>query len=121
MGRALRSPVLIANLANAANTVTVTYRTSAGAVIGADTRVIAPNSRGTVWANGTAGAQDFTITVTSSHPVVAERAMFWPTGGASLLGESSSAGTETSLEEAPTFTVPYALPPGTVEPPIRGR
>ncbi len=40
--------------------------------------------RGTVWANGTAGAQDFTTEVTSTRPIVAERAMYWPTGGAAL-------------------------------------
>ena len=83
---------LLSNLSGTAATaaVTLTYRTAAGVVIGTDALVIPAYGRGTVWANGTTGAQDFTTEVTSAVPILAERAMYWPTGSSSLLGSESA-------------------------------
>ena len=74
---------LLTNMAGVATPVTLTYRTSAGALIGADPLVIPAYGRGTVWANGTTGGragQDFTTGVISTQEILAERAMYWPTG-----------------------------------------
>ena len=115
--------VLLTNMAGTSATTTLTYRTAGGAVIGTDTLVIPAYGRGTVWANGTAGPQDFTTEVTSTQPIVAERAMYWPTGSSLLAGleEPASEAADTALEFlAPVGPTPYTLTEGTPGPTTLG-
>jgi hypothetical protein len=112
---------LINNTAAQAATVTLTYRDAAGTPIGTpDVLVVPAGLRGTVWANGKAGAQAFSTTVASTAAVVVERAMYWPTGQSLLHEEGPSdasvdalAPTETDtsapLVSAPSPPSPYTL------------
>ena len=120
----------LTNLAAVPATVTLTYRTSAGVVIGADPLVIPAYGRGTVWANGTTGGQDFTTEVTSTQEILAERAMYWPTGSSSLLAgdqrltdgsETDGSGTDGATLKTPVLTSPYTLTEGTPGATIRGQ
>ena len=90
---------------------------------GTDTLVIPAYGRGTVWANGTAGPQDFTTEVTSTQPILAERAMYWPTGSSLPAGfeEPASEAADTALEFlAPAGPTPYTLTEGTPGPTTLG-
>ena len=117
---------LLTNIAGAPATVTLTYRTAAGAVIGSDQLVIPAYGRGTVWANGTTGGQDFTTEVTSTQEVMAERAMYWPTGASGLLAgpseslahvaDASGGLAETGSEPPAPYTLTEGVP-GPVIPP----
>ncbi len=116
--------VLLTNIAGTAATVTLTYRTAAGAVIGSDALVIPAYGRGTVWANGTTGGQDFTTEVSSTQQILAERAMYWPSGASGL---SSGASRVTSVPAGPPADAiaaadasPYTLTEGTPGPTIVG-
>src|SRR5690606_38717563 len=112
---------LINNTAAQAATVTLTYRDAAGTPIGTpDVLVVPAGLRGTVWANGKAGAQAFSTTVASTAAVVVERAMYWPTGESQglLSGEGESPAsfgapspTETETETSPPPLVPAANSP----------
>lgn len=119
---------LLTNIAGSPASVTLTYRTAAGTVIGTDSLTIPTYGRGTVWANGTTGGQDFSTEVTSTQPLMAERAMYWPTGSSSSLsagGSEALATTEetdgTAKTAAPTtMSVPYTLTEGTPGPTVLG-
>ena len=45
-------------------------------VLGTTQLLVPPYQRGTVWATGTTGVQEFSTEVTSTQPIVAERAMY---------------------------------------------
>ena len=114
--------LLLTNLSTVSTTVTLTYRTAAGAVIGSDVLAIPAYVRGTVWANGTAGAQAFTTEITSTQPIVAERAMYWPTGSSSLQSGEAEASEATAARAALEVggPEPYTLTAGVLLPPIEG-
>jgi hypothetical protein len=114
---------ILINQTGSPATVTLTYRRTAGGVIGTDSLVIPAYLRASVWANGTVGGQDFTTEVSATQAIVAERVMYWPTGS-SLLGSgggSLDTTTETSaLTESPPLIedsgggvpAPYTLTEG---------
>ena len=113
--------LLLTNVMDVAATTTLTYRTAAGVVIGTDTLVIPAYGRGTVWANGTAGAQDFSTEVTSTQLILAERAMYWPTESSSLLGGGESFSMSSADLLTPTVPVgpsPYTLADGVPGPTV---
>lgn len=87
---------LIANWADLPATVTLTYRNASGTVIGTQGLVIPGYGRGTVWANAVTGGQDFTTEVTSDRNIIAERAMYWPTGSASLTAGATDLGSQSA-------------------------
>ncbi len=111
---------ILINQAAAPATVTLTYRNTAGAVIGADSLVIPPYLRAAVWANGTVGAQDFTTEVTANQVIAAERVMYWPTGSSlQSTGETSGASLSESSTSPPLIEdsgvdlpAPYTLTDG---------
>ncbi len=116
---------LLTNLTSTTATVTLTYRTAAGAVIGSDVLGVPAGVRGTVWANGTAGAQAFTTEVTSTQTIVAERAMYWPGGSSNLQsGGSPLSETAEASEASEVRTIspptPYTLTEGVELPPVVG-
>lgn len=121
---------ILINQADAPASVTLTYRTAAGAVIGADSLVIPPYLRAAVWANGTVGAQDFTTEVTATQVIAAERVMYRPTGSSlQSAGETSGASPSASstLSATPPLIedsggdppAPYTLTDGVQGPPKR--
>jgi YD repeat-containing protein len=101
---------LITNLSTTPTTVTLTYRQASGTVIGTDTLPLPASTRGTVWANGVTGGQDFTTEVTSPQAIVVERVMYWPTGGSLLSGGGGDV-EALSLEPAPLGQDGAALEP----------
>jgi hypothetical protein len=81
-------------------------------VIGTQGLVIPGYSRGTVWANAVTGAQDFTTEVTSSEWIIADRAMYWPSGSSLLSG-----GGEMDVQSAAPTAEPTAVTEAEASPP----
>lgn len=106
---------LISNPWDAARTVTLTYRHPNGTIIGTDA-IVPAGGRGAVWANDTAGAQDFSTEVTSTW-VVVERAMYWPTGSSLLSSGDAQAMEPAASDAAPTARKPPLLEDGSGSPP----
>lgn len=83
--------VSIQNPEAAGATVNIIYNTRAGPVARAPLQV-APHARETVFVNADVPAQDVSVTVNATGPVVAERAMYWDgrRGGHSSIGVPSA-------------------------------
>ena len=89
--------ILLANPGASPANVTITFSPeNRGPVI--RTYTVAPNSRSTVWVDEipTLGATALSATVTSTVPIVAERAMWWPGTGESWREAHVSAGATSS-------------------------
>ena len=113
---------LMTNVTATPATVTLTYWGVSGTMLGTTQLLVPPYQRGTVWANGTTGVQEFSTEVTSTQPIVAERAMYWPTSAASSLaapdGPASLAAPDAELSDSRARPSPYTLTEGTPGPTV---